>query len=299
MAVAEELHFGRAANRLMIAQPPLSRQIRQLEDQIGARLLDRDRRTVALTPAGHGFLKRARRLLAGAEEAAEEARRLARGEAGVLRVGFVGTAIFGEALPAALRRFREAAPGVSVRLQVMTTRQQASALLAGDLDCGYLRPPLPEDAAGGIRLRRVERHPLLVAVPELDALADRSRVDLADLAQRPMVTFPREQGPGMWSLIAGAVRRAVEDPAWEPTIAQEAADMTTVVGLVAADVGCAIVPWETARLAPRGVAFRPLARKRGRRAPELSLSLAWPRDATPHGLLMPAKEAGDERLTRL
>ena len=274
VAVAEELHFGRAAARLMIAQPPLSRQVRQLEDEVGVQLLERNRRGVSLTPAGAAFLTRAKRLLVGADGAAEEARRVGRGEAGVLRLGFVGSAISGRVLPALIRRLRREVPGVTLDLREMTTAAQARALLADELDCGFVRPPLPE-GVGGLMTRRVERRPMVAALPADDPLAGRTRVRLADLAGRPWVTFPRQEGPGLWGQIRGAVREATGDAAWEPAVAQEATHMASLVGLVAAGLGCAVVPAEAQAFGSAGAAFRPLVRSKRHRPLVQDLAMAW------------------------
>jgi DNA-binding transcriptional LysR family regulator len=267
VAVAEELHFGRAARRLRMAQPPLSQQIRRLEEEVGARLLDRSRRHVALTAAGAAFLVHARRAVAEAEVAAEDARRAARGEIGRLAVGFVGSAMAGP-LPAILRAFRAASPDVELSLTQLTTSRQLEALRAGSCDVGCLHPPVGE----GLMVQPLLVEPLVAAVPAEHPLAAAGEVDLADLAQEPFIVPPREEGAAFHDEVVAACARA----GFHPRTAQGATEMATIIGLVAAGAGVALVPAVFGQMHREGVVCRPL--RWGAERPVVRLALAWRAD---------------------
>ncbi len=265
VAVAEELHFGRAARRLHIAQPPLSQQIRRLEAELGTPLLERSRRHVALTAAGAALLPHARRTLQVAEQGAEAARRAARGETGSIAVGFVGSAMAGP-LPDVVRAFRAACPGVEVALRQMTTAAQAAALRAGELDLGCLRPPLRD---AGIAVAPILTEALVVALPAGHAAASGEGVDLAALAGEPFIMPPRQEGEAFADHLLAACAAA----GFQPNVAQTATEMSTVLGLVAAGLGVALVPASLASVPRPGVAFRPAETPAP--APALTLALAW------------------------
>ncbi|MBE1585358.1 LysR family transcriptional regulator [Nonomuraea angiospora] len=254
VALADELNFGRAALREGLRQPPFSQQISKLEEELGVRLFERTTRQVRLTPAGEAFVAEARASLAHAELAAESARRAGRGEAGRLAIGFVGSAT-NLTLPRVLRRFRARYPGVEVDLRELTTAQQAEELRQGLLDVGLLHAPLAGPAAEVLSTRTVARELLLAALPAGHPHAARKSLPTEMLAGEPFVMFPRRFGPGLHDQIIGVARAA----GFEPRIVQEAVQMQTIVGLVAAGLGVSIVPESVARLRRGDVVFRPLS----------------------------------------
>lgn len=183
-AVAEELHFGRAAQRLHIAQPPLSQQIRALEAELGVALLARTTRTVELTPAGEAYLQRVVRILAAVDDAGEQARRIAAGTEGLLAVGCVGSATY-SLLPSLVRALGEALPGVEVSVRgEMLAPAQLAALATGEIDLALLRPPVQHT---GVRTEVIRRDRLLVALPEGHRLAARAELRMADLRDEDFV----------------------------------------------------------------------------------------------------------------
>jgi DNA-binding transcriptional LysR family regulator len=234
VAVAEELHFGRAARRLNVSQPPLSVQIRTLEREIGTPLLTRTQRRVELTEAGRVLLDEARRLLDQAEAAVVHARRAAEGTVGHLTIGFVSTVDY-SILPPLVRRFRHKHPGISLKLLELTGDRQQALLQSGELDLGLSILPSP---AAGLTMRPVFREPLIAAVPANHPLAGRRRTALRTLEADPFIQFPRELAPGLYDLAIAACQRA----GFTPHLAQEAIQMQTILGLVAAGLGVALVP---------------------------------------------------------
>ena len=270
VAAAEELHLGRAAERLHIAQPPLSRQIRDLEREVGTPLFERVPRGVELTPAGRAFLPEARLTLAQAERAQRTARRAAQGETGRLRVGFVETAADAAVLPDVLGFFRMHLPDVGVSLFEMDALQQAEALRTERIDLGILHS-LPADAAQWLRVEPVYDDPIVVAVPETHALAGRARLTLKELAAESFVLFPRPAAPVLYDALIARCRAA----GFSPRVVQEAAGWHTLAGLVAAGVGVAFVPQSLAELRRPGVVYTPL---RGLKV-ELRMVAAWKRGA--------------------
>ncbi len=252
VAVAEELHFRRAAERLHISQPPLSQQIRALEDELGFALLVRTRRRVELTAAGAAFLRDARALLGELEGAVATARRIDAGQTGRLRVNFVGSALF-SIVPGAVERFRRSRPGVELELHERATLDQLRAVRAGVADVGLVRPPIEDD--GELRVETVLRERTVAAVPEGHPLASLSRVPLRRLATEPLVLFPREQAPGFHDLLMDSLAGAGA----APRVIQYAPEMLTIIGLVAAGTGVSLVPASVQRLALDGVAYRPVS----------------------------------------
>ena len=234
VAVAEELHFGRAARRLNVSQPPLSVQIRTLEREVGTPLLIRTQRRVELTEAGRVLLDDARRLLDQAEAAIIHARRAAGGTVGRLTIGFVSTVDY-SILPPLVRRFRQKHPGIALKLLELTGDRQQALLQSGELDLGLSILPSP---AAGLTMRPVFREPLIAAVPANHALASRRRTPLRSLASEPFIQFPRELAPRLYDLAIAACQRA----GFTPHLAQEAIQMQTILGLVAAGLGVAVVP---------------------------------------------------------
>ena len=269
MAVAEQLHFGRAAESLHISQPPLSRAIRALEQRLGVALFARNRRRVELTAEGARFLEEARRITAQLERSVLELRGIASGEQGRLRIGFVSLADYG-VLPGLLKGFKAARPGVRLSLREMLSPDQAAALGAGELDFGLLLPPV--DGAADLERLVVQRERFVAALPSRHRLArDAGRLAVSELAGEPFVMVPREIAPGLYDIVRGLAARA----GIPLNVAQEAIQMQTVVSLVSSGLGVAIVPASVSNLGRRGVPYRELAD----RHPRLDLWLAWPRGA--------------------
>jgi DNA-binding transcriptional LysR family regulator len=249
IAVAEELHFRRAAERLHISQPPLSQQIRALEDELGFVLLTRTRRRVQLTPAGEAFLRDARIVLAELEGAVATARRVDAGQTGRLRVGFVGSALL-SIVPGTVERFRASRPGVAIELRERSTVDQLRAVGAGVIDVGLVRPPIDDD--GELRAETVLRERTVAALPAGHPLARLGRVSLGRLAAEPLVLFPRDQAPGFHDLLIAALASTGAGP----RVVQYAPEMLTIIGLVAAGTGVSLVPASVSRLALDGVTYR-------------------------------------------
>jgi DNA-binding transcriptional LysR family regulator len=269
VALAEKLHFGRAAAALHISQPPLSRAIRALEERLGVALFARTRRRVELTPEGTRLLDEARRVQAQLERVCGELRGMAAGERGRLRIGFVSLADYG-VLPELLKEFKAARPGVALALREMLSPDQGAALAAGELDVGLLLPPVHE--APLLDHVVVQRERFVVALPTRHRLARRAgKLAVRELEGEPLVMVPREIAPGLYDIVAGLVQRA----GLSLNIAQEAIQMQTVVSLVSSGLGAAIVPASVANLGRRGVAYREIVDAH----PRLDVWLAWPRSA--------------------
>jgi DNA-binding transcriptional LysR family regulator len=250
-AVAEELHFGRAADRLHIAQPPLSQQIRQLERELGVTLLVRSTRRVELTPAGQAYLRRAVAILDAVKDAGEQAQRIAAGVEGRLAIGCVGSATY-SLLPRLVRALRESLPGVEVSVRgEMLAPAQIAALLAGEIDLALLRPPVEES---GVMLETVRRDRLLVALPEGHELASRDQLRIGDLRDEEFVAHA---GHGR-SVMNSVLTAMCADAGFVPRVRHEVEETSTLVTLVAAGLGVAIVPDPTAALDIAGVRYRPL-----------------------------------------
>jgi DNA-binding transcriptional LysR family regulator len=273
VAVAEELHMGRAAQRLNIAQPPLSRQIRDLERELGAPLFKRVPRGVELTAAGRAVLPEARLALAQAERLQRTARRAARGEIGRLRVGFVEAAADASVLPDVLGFFRSHLPDIGISLFEMDALEQAEALRTERIDVGLLDSP-PPDAERWLHVEPVYSDPMLAALPDAHPLAARARVALRDLAGEPFVLFSRLSAPTLYDAITAQCRAA----GFDPRVVQEATGWHTVSGLVAAGVGVGFAPRSVSELRRPGVVYRPV---RGLDV-EMSIAAVWKRgDASP------------------
>jgi DNA-binding transcriptional LysR family regulator len=272
VAVAERLHFGRAAEALHISQPPLSRAIRALEDDLGVALFARTRRKVELTPEGERLLEETRRLTGQLERTVHELRAMGSGKHARLRIGFVSLADYGGVLPELLKQYKAAHPAVRLSLREMLSPDQAAALHAGELDFGLLLPPV----AGAARLEHivVQRDSFVVALPARHPLArSRGRIRLRELAGESFVMIPRQIAPRLYDIVAELAAQA----GMSLNVAQEAIQMQTVVSLVSSGLGAAVVPASVANLGRRGVVYRALAE----RHPRLDLWLAWRRGALP------------------
>ncbi|MGD2140202.1 MAG: LysR family transcriptional regulator [Burkholderiales bacterium] len=264
VAVANELHFGRAAEKLHISQPPLSMQIRALEDELGVSLLNRTRRHVALTRAGKTFLQDAQQILQRTDQAVLTARRAGRGEIGELAVGFISVADY-NLLPLVLREFRRQYPMVTLSLREATTDAQLEDLREGRIDVGFLLPPVTE---AGIESVPVLREPLIAALPEGHPLASgKGPIALSELANTPFIITPRHMAPGLYDDIVSFCHAA----GFSPQVTQEAIQMQTVVSLVSAEMGVALIPRSLKNLKRTGVVYKPLKEK----SPMSEIHLAW------------------------
>ncbi|TEQ11592.1 LysR family transcriptional regulator [Pseudomonas aeruginosa] len=254
IAVAEELHFGRAAERLGISQPPLSQQIQVLEEEIGARLFERTNRRVELTDAGRLFLDESRQVLAQVDKAVLLARRAHLGELGELKIGFTSSAPFTSTIPSSIHAFRKAYPDVHLDLQEMSSRQVLKALLEESLQVGVIRPLALPDAVHWVELFREP----LVAVLRADhplAAGSEDGLAIAALAEEPFVFFPRSYGTGLYDQVIALTRQA----GFSPRIAQEASEAMTIIGLVSAGLGVSILPASFRRTRVDGVVYRTLS----------------------------------------
>ncbi|MFU2550295.1 LysR substrate-binding domain-containing protein [Pseudomonas aeruginosa] len=254
IAVAEELHFGRAAERLGISQPPLSQQIQALEEDIGARLFERTNRRVELTDAGRLFLDESRQVLAQVDKAVLLARRAHLGELGELKIGFTSSAPFTSTIPSSIHAFRKAYPDVHLDLQEMSSCQVLKALLEESLQVGVIRPLALPDAVHWVELFREP----LVAVLRADhplAAGSEDGLAIAALAEEPFVFFPRSYGTGLYDQVIALTRQA----GFSPRIAQEASEAMTIIGLVSAGLGVSILPASFRRTRVDGVVYRTLS----------------------------------------
>lgn len=263
LAVAETEHFGRAAERLHMAAPPLSRAIRQLEAEIGADLFTRDTRQVRLTDAGLVLRREAELALVALEDTMDRVRRIGSGKVGVLRLGVTGSASYG-VLPRLASAIKAELPGVALRIETeMLTPAQSDALLGNRLDLGVLRTPL---RATGITTHVLTEEELVLAVPSTHPLAARAGVTVADLADEPFVTYD----PAAGSVVDEAVLRTCAAAGFSPRREHLVGATATVVALVAAGLGVALVPASSSALALDGVTYRPLPGTE-----RVPLALAW------------------------
>ncbi|MGV0024945.1 LysR family transcriptional regulator [Phormidesmis priestleyi] len=263
VTLAEELHFGRAAERLHIAQPPLSQQIRQLETELGFSLFYRTKRTVRLTDAGQIFLLESQRILSQLRHAIALGQQVSRGEIGQLTIGFVSSAAY-NVLPPILQAFRAQVPGVTLALHELTTAQQPQWLQEGRIDIGLFRPPVESN---GCQVETIFQESLTLALPETHPLTQQKKVSVRSLIGEPFIVFPRAVAPGLYDPIISLCQQA----GFSPIVAQEAIQMQTIVSLVAAEMGVAIVPASLQQLQRPGVTYRPLAEV----TPQVAIALIW------------------------
>lgn len=265
VAVAEELHFGRAAARLRMTQPPLSRQIQKLEAAVGVRLLDRDNRRVTLTPAGAAFLAEAHRILAIAESAPELAQRVSSGFRGLVRLGFTSASTFG-ILGRLLNAVELHLPEVHIELYEMVTREQIAALAGEDIDLGLARPPFDPETFDS---RLLHREALLLAVHDDHPLTELGRpVTPADLAAEPLIFHSQRQARYFYDLVVSMVPLAQE------RVVHTVSQVMTMLWLVSAGRGVAFVPASAQLLGVPAVSYLPIHTP----IPEpVELHLLWPR----------------------
>ena len=265
VAVAEELNFGRAAARLHMTQPPLSRQIRLLEQEVGVTLLDRGGRTVKVTPAGRVFLVEARRILRLAEESSLAVRRIPTGSGGTLTVGFTAVSIHGY-VQSFLRRMAEELPHVDLVLRELVTADQVEAIASGDIDLGFVRPPITR---AGLLSRVVQAERLLLAALADDPFVQRGQqASVADLDDSALIMYSPVESRYFYELLLGLTARAQVRPRYVQYVSQ----VHTMLALVQAGVGLAIVPESATALHPDGVAFVELA---DAQAPVVELAATW------------------------
>ena len=267
VVVAEELSFSRAAQRLRISQPPLSNQIKQLEEELGVQLFKRSSRGVRMTDSGEVLLGDARRIFVQLEQTTRVVQRVGHGEVGRLTLGFVPSAS-NEVLPSILRKFRQRFPDVELFLREMRPDRVVQRLHDQQIDAGFLFLPL-DDAL--LNIECVSREPLVLALPESHRLAAKPRVELQALAEEPFILPARYSMPGLFGQVtqachqAGFVPRAVQKDVWL---------MQTIVGLVAGDIGVALVPESLRNLRRRGVVYKPVYGL----SPTVELGMVWRRD---------------------
>lgn len=262
-AVAEELNFSRAAQRLGISQPPLSQQIRQLERELGVELFQRDSKGVRLTEAGRALWTSARRVVDDATQVQQLAERLRGGNRGQLNIGFVGSALYGQ-LPDLIRYARERLAEVRFVLEEVETGDQIQALSSGRIDVGILRPPI---TAPALRQLPIGEEPLVAVLPHDHRLAGKRSLDLAELSGEDFVLFPRPLGAALWNLVVNSCVAA----GFHPTIVREVEHVHTMVGLVASGIGVTLVPRSVSRLALPGVRYLTISRPRA----TTLLGVAW------------------------
>jgi DNA-binding transcriptional LysR family regulator len=263
IAVAEELHFSRAAERLHISQPPLSQQIQSLEEELGVKLFERTKRQVHLTEAGKVFLERSYQVLAQLEQAIAATRQIGRGEVGRLAIGFVDSAMY-TVLPEILRVFREQFPAVELRLHELTTTQQIQALYDKQIDIGIVRSAISEP---GLSVECLLQESLVLALPENHLLSAQTQVSLSSLADESFILSPAKLGPLFYEQIIHSCQQA----GFRPKVAQEAVQMQTIIGLVAAGLGIAIVPASMQNFHRSGVIYKSLQEQ----IPNTGLYLTW------------------------
>ncbi|WP_067620928.1 LysR family transcriptional regulator [Alicyclobacillus acidiphilus] len=266
IAVAEELHFGRAASRLGMTQPPLSQQIRQLEDELGVLLFHRTNRRVELSDAGRVYLGEVRRLFALLQQAEQMARKAQLGKMGRLVLGFVGSATY-DVLPSVIRVYQDQYPDVDLVLHEMPTPDQIDALLNGTIDVGVLRPPTSHPA---LTVRTIRRDQCVAVVPVSHRLAAEKSITMKQLRGEQLILVSRSIWPGLYDSIVTLFHEA----GVSPSIRLEVTEVQTVVGLVGAEIGVSILPGSTQHVHTRDVRYLPITGER----PQVEMGVAWRRE---------------------
>ena len=264
IAVAEELHFTKAAERLHIAQPPLSQQIQQLEAELKVKLFHRQtKRQVQLTEAGKVFLQEAYQLLVQLETAVALTQRIGRGQTGRLRIGFTSLVIY-DLLPLILQQFHEQFQEVELVLRELTTSQQEQALKDSLIHVGFAHPPLEDDT---LSYKCIHKQTLVVALPSTHSLAQQKQISVRSLLNEPLIVFPRYLAPGLYDQIMSLFGQEN----CQPNITQSAIQMQTIIALVSARMGVAIVPSSLQNLQRPGVAYRPIVEQ----VPVIETAVIW------------------------
>ncbi|MCM2291601.1 LysR family transcriptional regulator [Allorhizobium sp. BGMRC 0089] len=251
IAVAETGHMTRAAEKLGLQQPPLSQQIRNLEEMVGTPLFHRLPRGMALTEAGEAFLVRARQIIADVDQAVDAARRAARGETGLLAIGFTSSAAFHPLVARVVRALRQSAPDLGLRLEEGSTDELQEALVTGRLDAVFIR--FASERLAGFHVEALTSEPMVLALPDTHVLAHSkpSSIDLADLAQETFILYRRLSAQGLYDRIIAACQKA----GFSPKVEQETPKIVSTLSLVAAGLGVSIIPRSMARLETSGVAY--------------------------------------------
>jgi DNA-binding transcriptional LysR family regulator len=275
VAVAEELHYGRAAARLHMAQPPLSQAIKQLEEIVGVMLLVRTKHSVQLTPAGGVFLTHAQELIAQEQRAIEAARLAAQGIIGRVCIGFVGSVSY-ELLPRLMRAFRARYPSIRIDLREQTSKEQVESLLAGKIDVGIMR--LPINNAADLELRVIERERFIAVLPTDHRLADADSVRLEDLSDESFMIFPAERVPSLHAKFLFAC----EEAGFSPRTVLEAWQMPSMVSLVAAGFGIVLLPSQIRNLVHQGVVFKEIVNQSDHLT--LEIAFGWRAENTTPGV---------------
>lgn len=278
VAVAEDLHFGRAALKLGVSQPPLSQQIRALEDELGVRLFERSSRKVALTEPGRLFLEQARASLAQVDRAVDVAKRAAQGDFGKLAIGFNPSAPFVPEVARAIFDYRQLYPAVKIELFELSAGAQVAALAAGEIDISFLRSATPPVLPPGIVATRILDERLHVAMRTDHHLARKQSLSFGDLHGEPMVFYAR----GRANSFAGDLLDMLHETGVEPVIVQDVREVSTLFGLVAAGLGITVLAESLCALQPARLTYRPL---RGKKA----LSSMWLLSAR-HGEAVAARQ---------
>jgi DNA-binding transcriptional LysR family regulator len=254
LSIAETLHFGRTAEMIHLSQPALSLQIRALEDEIGVRLFERNRRKTALTAAGIAFRDDATGALLRLDQVVHRAKLAANGKRGILRIGFISTA-GSEIVPTIIRQFRERNGEVEFSLRNILTIDQIQMLEAGSLDIGFLRLPIGHSE---LEVVTVHREPFVLVVPSSHKLAKKKRVRLREASSQDFVMYDRAYAPGFHDLIFGMLR----DAGIIPNVRQTAGEMPTLISLVDSGTGVAILPASTVKRSVASVVACEIADKK-------------------------------------
>jgi DNA-binding transcriptional LysR family regulator len=253
--VATELHFGRAAEKLHIAQPPLSKQIQDLEAELGFELFNRTKRSISLTPAGQAFLVEVTQIFQQLDRAIDIGRKTSRGELGQISIGFVGSATY-NILPVMLQQFRDRYPHVQIELHELTTDRQLIWLREGRIDIGLIRPPIIDR---DLNIQVIFQESLVVALPINHHLARLDKIELRLLATEPFILFPRQLAPGLYDPIISICQAA----GFSPQVVQECIQMQTIVSLVSANMGVSILPESIQEAQRQGVVYRSITASLG------------------------------------
>jgi DNA-binding transcriptional LysR family regulator len=248
--VATELHFGRAAEKLHIAQPPLSKQIQDLEAELGFELFNRTKRSISLTPAGQAFLVEVTQIFHQLDRSIDIGRKTSRGELGQISIGFVGSATY-NILPVMLQQFRDRYPHVQIELHELTTDRQLVWLHEGRIDIGLIRPPVIDANLGS---QIIFQESLVVALPINHHLAVLNTIELSSLAAERFILFPRQLAPGLYDPIIAICQAA----GFSPQVVQECIQMQTIVSLVSANMGVSILPASIQEAQRQGVVYKPI-----------------------------------------